>query len=52
MCQVISQDLAKANQTDKTVEVGLDIDSTVVTVYGKQEGEYPTQRFNNSPDPF
>lgn len=38
MCQVISQNLAKANQTDKTVEIRLDIDSTVATVYGKQEG--------------
>jgi len=38
MRQVISENLAKANQTDKTVEIGLDIDSTVATVYGKQEG--------------
>ncbi len=52
MCQVISQNLAKANQTDKTVEVGLDINSTVVTVYGKQEGECPAQPFNSSPDLF
>jgi len=36
--QVISKNLTKANQTDKTVEIGLDIDSTVATVYGKQEG--------------
>jgi len=52
MCQVISQNLAKANQTDKTVEIGLDMDSTVTIVYGKQEGECPAQRFNSSPDPF
>jgi len=38
MHQVISKNLTKANQTDKTVEIGLDIDSTVATVYGKQEG--------------
>jgi len=38
MRQVISQNLAKANQTEETVEIGLDIDSTVATVYGKQEG--------------
>lgn len=38
MRQVISKNLAKANQTDKVVEIGLDIDSTVATVYGKQEG--------------
>jgi len=38
MRQVISKNLTKANQTDKTVEIGLDIDSTVATVYGKQEG--------------
>lgn len=35
---VISQNLHKANQTDKIVEIGLDIDSTVDTVYDKQEG--------------
>ncbi len=38
MRKTISENLAKANQTDKTVEIGLDIDSTVATVYGKQEG--------------
>ncbi len=38
MRHVISENLAKANQTDKVVEIGLDIDSTVATVYGKQEG--------------
>jgi len=38
MRQVISKNLTKANQTDKIVEIGLDIDSTVATVYGKQEG--------------
>jgi len=35
MGQVISQDLAKANQTDKIVEIDLDADSMVATVYGK-----------------
>jgi len=38
MRQVISKNLAKANQTDKMVEIGIDADSTVATVYGKQEG--------------
>jgi len=38
MRKTISQNLCKANQTDKVVEIGLDIDSTVATVYGKQEG--------------
>jgi len=38
MRKAISQNLCKANQTDKVVEIGLDIDSTVATVYGKQEG--------------
>lgn len=38
MRRLISSNLGKANQTDKTVEIGLDIDSTVTTVYGKQEG--------------
>ena len=38
MRKVMSQNLRKANQTDKVVEIGLDIDSTVATVYGKQEG--------------
>ena len=38
MRTVISKNLAKANQTEETVEIGLDIDSTVATVYGKQEG--------------
>lgn len=32
---IILANLAKANQTDKVVEIGLDIDSTVATVYGK-----------------
>jgi len=36
--QVLSKNLAGANQTDKIVQRGLDIDSTVATVYGKQEG--------------
>ncbi len=49
---VISQNLDKANQTDKTVEIGFDIDSTAATVYGKQEGECSAQRFNGPPDPF
>jgi len=38
MRRVISQNLHKANQTDRVVEIGLDTDSTVATVYGKQEG--------------
>ena len=38
MRKVLSGNLHKANQTDKKVEIGLDIDSTVATVYGKQEG--------------
>ena len=38
MRQVISKNLAQANQTDKIVEIGIDADSTVATVYGKQEG--------------
>jgi len=37
MRKTIFQNLHKANQTDKIVEIGLDIDSTVAT-YGKQEG--------------
>ena len=38
MRQVLSKNLGRANQTDKTVEIGLDIDATVATVYGRQEG--------------
>ena len=38
MRTVLSKNLQRANQTDKVVEIGLDIDSTVATVYGKQEG--------------
>jgi len=38
MRQVISKNLVRANQTEETVEIGLDIDATVATVYGKQEG--------------
>jgi len=38
MRRVISQSLHKANQTDEIVEIGIDTDSTVATVYGKQEG--------------
>lgn len=38
MRQVLSTNLCRANQTGKVVEIGLDIDSTVATVYGKQEG--------------
>ena len=38
MRKVISENLAKANQTEQSVEIGLDIDSTIATVYGKQEG--------------
>ena len=36
--QVLSKNLCKANQTDRVVEICLDTDSTVATVYGKQEG--------------
>jgi len=38
MRKLISSNLGRTNQTDRTVEIGLDIDSTVATVYGKQEG--------------
>jgi len=45
---VISANLTKADQIDKVVEIGLDIDSTVAAVYGKQEGAQvgynPTKR--------
>jgi len=48
MRRVISQNLRRANQTDKTVKIGLDIDSSLATVYGKQEeaevGYNPTKR--------
>lgn len=30
--------LARCNQTEKTVEIGIDLDMTTATVYGKQEG--------------
>ena len=30
--------LARCNQTEKTVEIGIDLDLTTATVYGKQEG--------------
>ena len=38
MRQVLSTNLCRANQADKVVEIGLDMDLTVATVYGKQEG--------------